>query len=933
MGSGAETAQETVDYLIAERARASASCRCACSGRSRRVICSSAAPPVRAIAVLDRTKEPGAPGEPLYQDVVDGLRRSDGRRAPLEMPRIVGGRYGLASKEFTPAMVKGVFDELGSTAPKNHFTIGINDDVSQHQPGFRPRRSITEAAGVVGCLFYGLGADGTVGANKNSIKIIGEQTPGHAQGYFVYDSKKSGSRTMSHLRFGPQPIRSTVPDRSGRSFIACHQFQFLEPLDVLDDGGRRRRVPAQQPLRRRLRSGISCPATVQQQIIDKHLRLYVIDADRVALEAGMRGRINTIMQTCFFAISGVLPRDEAIAAHQDRDRDDLWQRKGEEVVERTSPRSTALSSICMRSRCRPRQRAHEMPSAARARARAEFVRRVTAMMIAGRGNELPVSALPVGWHLSVGDGPMGEAEHRRQRPCLEARALHPVRKLRHGVPACRDSRARLRPPVAGRRARRFRVGSAWRAAGFPTCATRFRSRSRTAPGASSASRHAPCKSPGAGGRAAPSAWPRRRRSASRNAESRVLRHASRKPPAHLDAELVKASQFLTPLFEFSGACAGCGETPYLEAPHPALRRPRARRQCHRLLVDLWRQSAHDPLVGQQAEGAGRRGQTRCSRTTPSSGSGSGCLSTSSATRPSACLQSLAPHLGPALVRDLLEARQISTAGRSTRSGIASPPSRRRWRRSTMPTARRPAHVAKHLVRKSVWIVGGDGWAYDIGYGGLDHVLASGRNVNILVLDTEVYSNTGGQASKSTPRGGVAKFAAGGKAGPQEGSRPDGDGLRQRLRRASRHGRLLTADDGRDARSRGATTDRRSSSPTATASRTASTCGSGCGQQKLAVASGHWPLYRFKPPAVGRNRQEFVLDSQAPSIPLKAYAYNENRYKMLAYTNPDEAARLLNLAQDDVDERWRLYSSLGDRWPAVARRGEGEAGRGHRLEPA
>ncbi len=925
MGSGAQTVMETVDYLNGRGAKLGVVQVHLFRPFSARHLLDALPRSATAIAVLDRTKEPGAPGEPLYQDVVTAFAEAmaDGRR--LEMPRIVGGRYGLASKEFTPAMVKSVFDNLGSAAPRNHFTIGITDDISStsldYDPGF-----ITEGAGVVGCLFYGLGADGTVGANKNSIKIIGEQTPGHAQGFFVYDSKKSGSRTTSHLRFGPQPIRSTYLLQRAQ-FIACHQFQFVHRVSMLDEATDGAVFLLNSPF------GPAdvwdeLPRTMQQELIRKHIRLYVIDADRVAIEAGMPGRINTIMQTCFFAISGVLPRDEAIAHIKTAIRS-TYARKGQELVESNFAAVDRALEHLHEVAVPAEATSTRMPSPLVPAHAPEFVRRVTAMMIAGRGNELPVSALP-----ADGTYPSATARWEKRNISDSVPVWKPELCIQCGncVMVCPHAAVRARfyglpslvnapegfasAPLAGR--------------GFPDLRYTLQVAVEDCTGCELCVEACPVRSPGA-------------------AESRAIRMAAKAPileqerrnleffdtlpentPASLDAELVRGAQFLTPLFEFSGACAGCGETPYL-----------------RLLTQLF----GDRLLVANATGCssiyggnlpttpwsvnklGRGPAWANSLFEDNAEFGLGFRLSLDKQRAEAerLLASLAPHLGPAQVRDLLEARQISQQDvDAQRDRVAA------LEKALAPladaTARRLGTIAKHLVRKSVWIVGGDGWAYDIGYGGLDHVLASGCNVNILVLDTEVYSNTGGQASKSTPRGGVARFAAGGKQGRKKDL-----GLM-----AMAYGNVYVAQVAMGA----------SSQQTMDAMLEAeahdgpslvlaySHCIAhgidmrfGMRQQKLAVASGHWPLYRFKPPAGGRNRQEFVLDSQAPSIPLKAYAYNENRYKMLAYTNPDEATRLLNLAQDDVDERWRLYSSLGDRWPAAARRGKGEAGRGHRLEPA
>ena len=917
MGSGGEAAREAIDYLNARGGKLGLVQVHLFRPFSVRHLLDAVPASVKAIAVLDRTKEPGAPGEPLYQDVVTAFAEAMSDRRRATMPRIVGGRYGLASKEFTPAMVKAVFENLASSSPKNHFTIGINDDVSHtsldYDPGF-----ITEPDDVVGCIFYGLGADGTVGANKNSIKIIGEQTPGYAQGFFVYDSKKSGSRTTSHLRFGPQPIRSTYLVQRAH-FIACHQFQFVERLSMLDEAAEGAVFLLNAPF---APGDVwdELPRPMQQELIRKRIRLYVIDADRVAVEAGLPGRINTIMQTCFFAISGVLPRDEAIGRIKDA-IEATYARKGQELVD------SNFAAVD-----RTLEHLHEValpdaPTSAREPAplvpahAPEFVRQVTAVMIAGRGNTLPVSALPID-----GTYPSGTARWEKRNVSDVVPVWKPELCIQCGncVMVCPHATIRARyyddpclanapdgfpsAPLAGR--------------GFPNLRYTLQVAVEDCTGCELCVEVCPVRSPEAAGI----------RAINMEAKAPIVERERRhfeffdqlpdNKPAGLDVELVRGAQYLTPLFEYSGACAGCGETPYL-----------------RLLTQLF----GDRLLVANATGCssiyggnlpttpwsvnrqGRGPAWANSLFEDNAEFGLGFRLSLDRHRGEAerLLVGLAPQLGRAQVRDVLDAPQNTQAEvdaqRDRVSGLE-----RTLEALDDPAAQRLRTMTTHLVRKSVWIVGGDGWAYDIGYGGLDHVLASGRNVNILVLDTEVYSNTGVQASKATPRAGVAKFAAGGKQGRKKDL-----GLM-----AMAYGNVYVAQIAMGA----------SAQQTMDAFLEAeahdgpsliiaySQCIAhginmrlGMRQQKLAVECGHWPLYRFKPEAAGRDRQEFVLDSQAPSIPLKTYAYNEIRYKMLSYTNPGEAKRLLGLAQEDIHQRWRVYSSLAERWPATARRGQGEPG--------
>ena len=917
MGSGVETVRETIEYLNSRGAKLGVVQVHLFRPFSASLLLDAVPRSARAIAVLDRTKEPGASGEPLYQDVITAFAEamSDTRRH--DMPRIVGGRYGLASKELTPAMVKGVFENLVSASPKNHFTIGIKDDVSntslEYDPAF-----ITEAPDVVGCIFYGLGADGTVGANKNSIKIIGEQTPGFAQGFFVYDSKKSGSRTTSHLRFGPKPIRSTYLVQRAR-FIACHQFQFVERIDMLDQATAGAVFLLNSPF---APDDVwnELPRTMQEELIRKHIRLFVIDADRVAIDAGMPGRINTIMQTCFFAISGVLPRDEAIARIKDA-IEKTYARKGKELVEanfagvdRTleNLHEVVLPAAATSTRePRPLVPAHAP----------EFVKQVTAMMIAGRGDELPVSALPVD-----GTYPPATARWEKRNVSDMVPVWKPELCIQCGNCAMVCPHATIRPryyddPWLANAPAGF-VSAPLAGRGFPNLRYTLQVAVEDCTGCELCVEACPVRSLEAAGT----------RAINMEAKAPILERERENlaffdalpdnKPAGLDGELVRGAQYLTPLFEFSGACGGCGETPYLRLLTQLF--------GDRLLVanatgcsSIYGGNLPTTPWSVNREGRGPAWSNSLFEDNAEFGLGFRLSLDRHREEAEQLLARLAPQLGPSIVREVLDARQVSqeeVAAQRVRVAALE----RMLDALDDSSVTRLRTITKHLVRKSVWIVGGDGWAYDIGYGGLDHVLASGRNVNILVLDTEVYSNTGGQASKSTPRGGVAKFAAGGKQ-----SRKKDLGLM-----AVAYGNVYVAQIAMGA----------SSQQTMDAFLEAeahdgpsliiaySHCIAhginmrfGMRQQKLAVECGHWPLYRFKPPAAGREREEFVLDSQAPSIPLKLYAYNEIRYKMLSYTNPGEAKRLLSLGQEDIDHRWRVYSNLADRWPATARRGQGEAG--------
>ena len=916
MGSGTETARETVEYLNARGAKLGVLQVHLFRPWPAAELVKAVPATVKAIAVLDRCKEPGSSGEPLYQDVVTAFAEAVAAGRRPSFPVIVGGRYGLASKEFTPAMVKAVFDHLVQDAPANHFTVGIVDDVSHTSLDY-DRTFVTEAPDGVGCIFYGLGADGTVGANKNSIKIIGEETSGHAQGFFVYDSKKSGSRTTSHLRFGPQPIRSAYLVQRAQ-FVACHQFQFVERVEMLREAvpGAVFLLNCQLPPDR---VWDALPRAMQQELIAKQIKLYVIDADRVAADAGMAGRINTVMQTCFFAISGVLPRDEAIARIKDAIQA-TYGRKGSELVEANfAAVDRALENLHQVALPPAATSAREALPLVPANAPA-FVRDVTAVMLAGRGNDLPVSAMP-----ADGTYPSGTARWEKRNISDVVPVWRPELCIQCGncVMVCPHATIRARyydaprlteapdgfpsAPLAGR--------------GFPSLRYTLQVAVEDCTGCELCVEACPVRSPEAAGV----------RAINMEAKGPILERERRNlsffealpdnTPSAVDGALVRGAQYLTPLFEFSGACAGCGETPYLRLLTQLF--------GDRLLVanatgcsSIYGGNLPTTPWAKNKDGRGPAWANSLFEDNAEFGLGFRLALDKQRAEAEELLTTLTPQLGAGRVSELLEAPQETQADvDAQRERVAALDAA--LDAIADPAARRLRTVSKHLVRTSVWIVGGDGWAYDIGYGGLDHVLASGRNVNILVLDTEVYSNTGGQASKSTPRGGVAKFAAGGKQGCKKDL-----GLM-----AIAYGNVYVAQIAMGASAQ-QTMDalleaEAHDGPSLVIAYSHCIAHGidmrfGMHQQKLAAESGHWPLYRYKP-AHGRAAQEFVLDSQPPSIPLKAYAYNEVRYRMLSYTNPREAARLLELAQGDVQQRWQVYSNLAKRWPAGLRRGQGEAG--------
>jgi pyruvate-ferredoxin/flavodoxin oxidoreductase len=896
MGSGGETVVETVRALNERGERVGVlQVRLYRPFAPDRLIAALPAS-VRAIAVLDRTKEPGSAGEPLYQDVVTAIHEA-GLGA-----RIVGGRYGLSSKEFTPPMVKAVFDNLTLAAPKNHFTVGIDDDVTYTSLTVAGAFDV-ERPGTIRCLFYGLGADGTVGANKNSIKIIGEGTALYTQGYFVYDSKKSGSVTVSHLRFGPQPIHA--PYLIGEAdFVACHQFGFLERFSMLDSARAGATFLLNSPF------GPEdvwdhLPRPAQRAIVDRHLRFYVIDGYKVAREAGMGGRVNTIMQTCFFALSGVLPRDEAIGAIKHA-IEKTYGKRGEIVVQanfaavdaaladlyEVKVPSTVTSELELR-----------LPVSSMA---PEFVQKVTGRMIAGFGDELPVSALPVD-----GTYPSGTTQWEKRNIAVEIPEWDPSVCIQCDkcVLVCPHAviRAKVYDPQALNGA----------PDGFPNVPARW----KEFPGASYTLQVAPEDCTGCG--VCVEACPAKNKSdTSRKAINMVPQAPIRDREVQnwdffvnqlpevdrrlLNLNSVKDSQLLQPLFEFSGACAGCGETPYLKLLSQ-LFGDRALIANATGCSSIYGGNLPTTPWTKNAEGRGPAWSNSLFEDNAEFGLGFRLTLDKQTEYARELLVRLADSLGSDLVQGLLQAEQ------STADGVYQ--QRRRVEElvgrlagQDTPAALDLLSLADVLVKRSLWIVGGDGWAYDIGYGGLDHVLASGRNVNVLVLDTEVYSNTGGQSSKSTPRGAVAKFAASGKqlakkdlgllaigygdiyVGRIAMGANDAHTVRTFLEAEAYDGPSLIIAysvciaHGYDLRY-------------------------GLEQQKKAVLSGHWPLYRYDPRLAHDGGNPFQLDSKPPSIPLQDYIYAETRYRMLTQSNPVEAKRLLALAESDIRTRWATYEQL------------------------
>ncbi|MGB7711635.1 MAG: pyruvate:ferredoxin (flavodoxin) oxidoreductase [Microcoleus sp.] len=899
MGSGCESVHETVDYLNAKGEKLGlVKVRMYRPFDGKRLM--AAIPEtVKSIAVLDRTKEPGASGEPLYLDVITALVEQE--RTAI---KVVGGRYGLSSKEFTPSMIKAVFDNLSAVKPKNHFTVGINDDVTHTSLDYDHEFSI-ESDSVIRAIFYGLGADGTVGANKNSIKIIGEETDNYAQGYFVYDSKKSGSVTISHLRFGPQPIRSIyLIERA--NFVACHQWGFMEQFDMLKEI-----VPGGTFLVNSIYGPedvwIRLPLSVQETIIQKKLKFYVSDANKVAREAGMAGRINTVMQACFFALSGVLPRSEAIAKIKKAIKKS-YGKKGPEIVKMNMDAvdrsleylfevkvpDTANSEITLRS---------PVPDTAPA-----FVREVLGAMIGKCGDNLPVSAMPVDGTYPTGTSKWEKRNIATEIPVWDTDVCVQCGKC---VMVCPHSVIRSKvyePEQLANAPETFKSKDAkdhdWQGLKFTI-------------------QVAPEDCTGCG--LCVDVCPAKNKSqpklkAINMAEQLPLREPERENwdfflslpnPDRRELKLNKINQqqMQEPLFEFSGACGACGETPYLKLVSQLF--------GDRMVVanatgcsSIYGGNLPTTPWTTNSEGRGPAWSNSLFEDNAEFGLGFRVSIDKQTQFATELLQKLGGDIGDNLVQDILASEQKNEADIwEQRERVVQ--LKQKLQEIDSATAKQLLSLADFLVKKSVWIIGGDGWAYDIGYGGLDHVIASGRNVNILVLDTEVYSNTGGQMSKATPRGAVAKFAAGGKPAAKKDL-----GLI-----AMTYGNVYVASVAMGARDehtlRVFLEAEAYEGPSLIIAY--SHCiahginmAGGMQQQKAAVESGAKLLYRYNPDRTHQGENPLQLDSKSPKIPLEQYMYAENRFKMLKASKPEDARRLLAEAQEDVKSRWAMYQYLAQR---------------------
>ena len=908
MGSGAETAEETAKFLIKQ-------------GRKIGVINVRLYRPfdvaaflkvlpasVKKIAVMDRTKESGSIGEPLFLDVVAAINEGLGKGiAPFKaMPVVTGGRYGLSSKEFTPSMVKAIFDELAKSNPKEHFTVGINDDVTHTSLDFDPVFNIL-SNNTKQCVFFGLGSDGTVGANKNSIKIIGEETSNNAQGYYYYDSKKSGSVTISHLRFGPDPIRAPyLIGQEDASFVACHNFSFLEWLDVLKYAAKGA-VFLLNSLYGADEIWDHLPREAQKDIIEKKLKFYVIDAYEVAAKTGMGSRVNTIMQTAFFAISNVLPREEAIAQIK-RSIEKTYGKRGEAVIKMNFAAvdqaianlhevkvPTAVTSKFNRRPAVPA----EAP---------EFVREVLGKMISFEGDNLPVSAFPVD-----GTYPSGTTKWEKRNIALEI----PVWEKDLCIQCAKCS------TVCPHGAIREKVYEPSYLDNAPETFKSIDAKFKEFPGYKFTIQVAPEDCTGCGlcvenCPAKDKTNPLRK--AINMAPQPVLRESEAKnwsyflsipSPDHdkFQPTTIKNAQLLEPMFEFSGACAGCGETPYLKLASQLFG---DRMYIANATGCTSIYGGNLPTTPWAVNNQGRGPVWSNSLFEDNAEFGLGMRLTLDKQNEFAreVVATLGGELGDDFVASILNADQTTDAGiREQRKRVEA--LKAKLPSSKNPNAKMLLSVADALVKKSVWIVGGDGWAYDIGYGGLDHVLASGRNVNVLVLDTEVYSNTGGQSSKSTPIGAVAKFAAKGK-----GIGKKDLGLIAMSYRYVYVASVAMGGNDQHVLKTMLEADAYDGPSLIIAYSHCIAHGmdnmkNGLNQQKAAVQSGVWPLYRYNPANLLEGKNPLTLDSKEPTISVEEYAYKESRYKQLVKTDEARAEELMKEAESNVKVRYNLYKQMAE----------------------
>jgi len=903
MGSGAETAHETVDYLMNRGEKVGLLKVHLFRPFAIEHFVNALPATVKHITVLDRTKEPGAPGEPLYMDVITALSEalSEGKAPFKSFPKVTGGRFGLSSKEFTPTMVMTVYNEMKKERPKNHFTIGINDDVTMTSLAYDPTLGI-EPDDVVRALFFGLGADGTVGANKNSIKIIGEDTENYAQGYFVYDSKKSGSTTISHLRFGPRPIHSCYLITQA-NFVACHQWFFLEKFDVLQNAEKGgtfllNSIYGQNEVWDKL------PRHIQEGIIKKQLKFYVIDGYKVAGQTGMGGRVNTIMQTCFFAISGVLPKEQAIAAIKNSIKK-TYGRKGDAVVQKNFAAVDAtLANLFQVTIPEKATSTLEMPPVV-STAAPDFVKSVTAMIIAGKGDELSVGQMPHDGTFPVGTAQWEKRNIAMEIPVWESEICIQCNKC---VLVCPHATIRVKvyDPVELKNAPPTFKSMEYKGTEYKGMKYSLQVGPEDCTGCSLCVEVCPAKSKSQVKVKAINMKPQppiREEERSNYEFFLGLPEIDRRT---VKTDTVKGSQLLQPLFEYSGACSGCGETPYVKLVSQLF--------GDRTVIanatgcsSIYGGNLPTTPWATNRDGRGPAWSNSLFEDNAEFGLGMRLTIDKLTEMAWELVAKLASEIGTDLASALLSANQSDEAGiyeQRERVNIL----KQKLQSSKTPEAKNLLHIADNLVKRSVWIMGGDGWAYDIGYGGLDHVLASGRNVNILVLDTEVYSNTGGQMSKATFRSAIAKFAAAGKPTQKK----------DLALMALTYGNVYVAKiamGANDAQTVRAILEAEAyDGPSIIIAY--SHCiahgidmAKGMTNQKLAVETGYFPLFRYNPMWAKEGKNPMKLDSKAPKLPLTDFTSLETRFNMLEKIYPERARELMVLAAEDIKSRWAMYEQL------------------------
>ncbi len=900
MGSGAETVEETVNYLIKKGEKIGVLKVRLFRPFSLKHFISSLPLSVKSIAVLDRTKEPGALGEPLYLDITTAISSafSDGSLKMEKMPKIIGGIYGLSSKEFKPSMAKAVFDELKKSAPMHSFTVGINDDVTHQSLDYDPSFFV-EPENRTRAVFFGLGADGTVSANKSSIKIIGEETDNYAQGFFYYDSKKAGSLTISHLRFGPDPIRSPyLIDKA--NFVACHQYSFLDKYDMLSVAEKNSIFLLNSPYPKE-EVWDQLPRNVQQEIIDKKIKFYTIDAYDIAKKIGLGVRINTIMQTCFFALSNVIPEEDAIKSIK-KFTEKTYGRKGEKILKMNYEAIDKAIDNLYEVKITEKVTSNfdlksSMPEEAPA-----YVKNVISKMIIGKGDELPVSAFP-----HDGTYPTGTTKWEKRNISLDVPVWDPETCIQCGrcTFVCPHAviRAKVYPKDALKGAPASFKHVEAKFSQFKDYMYTVQASPEDCTGCKLCYETCPVKN---------KRDPKLKAVNMEFKDSILDREKENwnffESIPYVDREklnvtTVKDIQLLQPLFEFSGACSGCGQTPYVKLM-TQLFGDRAVIANATGCSSIYGGNLPTTPYTKNKDGRGPTWSNSLFEDTAEFGLGMRLALDKQKQYAMELVEKLTDDLGKDLVYELKNTNQDTETGINKQREMVKL-LKAKLKSMQKPEAKDLLSLADSLVKKSVWILGGDGWAYDIGYGGLDHVLALGKNVNILVLDTEVYSNTGGQMSKATPLGAVTKFAMGGKSTPKK----------DLAMMAMIYGNVYVARvafGANNAQTVKAFLEAEAYEGTSIIIAYAHCINQGYDlihgpeQQKAAVQSGHWPLMRYNPDLEKEGKNPLQLDSGKPSITLDKYIYNETRYKILLRSKPEVAKKLLDESQKQVIKRWNFY---------------------------